>query len=157
MSDARWQQVKALFQATVERLPSERAAFLAAATAGDETLRREVESLLESDTSEIQFTNRLPFRHTPPLPDVSDSATSSDATRAAASIVVGPYRVVGLLGVGGMGEVFSRPRQQIESRRGAESPPDRVRIRPRSPCAVPARGAGAGGAEPSAHCRDLRA
>ena len=60
MTDARWQQVKALFQATVDRPPAERAAFLAAATGSDEALRREIESLLASDTS-IGFTDRLPF------------------------------------------------------------------------------------------------
>ena len=47
MTAARWDQVKALFQATVDRPPSERAAFLAAAVGGDDALRREVESLLE--------------------------------------------------------------------------------------------------------------
>ena len=106
MSDARWQQIKALFQATVDRPPAERASFLAAATGSDEALRREIESLLASDSSEIGFTDRLPFRQMPPLPDVSESATSSDTTSAGAGLIVGPYRVIGLLGVGGMGEVF---------------------------------------------------
>jgi Tol biopolymer transport system component len=106
MSDSRWQQIKALLEAAVERPPSERAAFLVAATGGDETLRREVESLLEWDTSAAGFTDRLPVRQPLPQADHAESATSSEATRAALSIGVGPYRVVGLLGVGGMGEVF---------------------------------------------------
>ena len=106
MTDARWQQIKALLEAAVERPPSERAAFLVAATGGDETLRREVESLLEWDTSAVGFTDRLPGRHTRPVAAGAESAISSEATGAAPSIVVGPYRVVGLLGVGGMGEVF---------------------------------------------------
>ena len=62
MTDARWQQVKALFQATVDRPASERAAFLAAAVGGDEELRREIESLLNADSSDPGFTDRLPFR-----------------------------------------------------------------------------------------------
>ena len=69
MTDARWQQVKALFEATVERPPAERAAFLAAADGGDEALRREIESLLESDSSDPGFTDRLPFRDRSPLAD----------------------------------------------------------------------------------------
>ena len=63
MTDARWQQVKALFQATVDRPASERAAFLAAAVGGDEELRREIESLLNADRSDPGFTDRLPFRN----------------------------------------------------------------------------------------------
>ena len=44
MTDERWQGVKALFQAAVERPIEERDAFLAAATGDDAALRREVES-----------------------------------------------------------------------------------------------------------------
>ena len=107
MTDARWQQVKALFQAAVERPPSERAAFLAAATGGDEALRREIESLLDSHSSEIEITDRPPSPDKSPLAD--DISRSSDATRTGTSIAdthVGPYRVIGPLGAGGMGEVF---------------------------------------------------
>ena len=67
MSDARWQQVKALFQATLERPPAERAAFVAAATGGDDALRREIESLLDSDGSAAGFTDRLPGRDVSPM------------------------------------------------------------------------------------------
>ena len=67
MTDARWQQVKALFEAAVERPPAERGAFLAAATGGDDALRREIESLLESASSDPGFTDRLPFRDRSPL------------------------------------------------------------------------------------------
>ena len=52
MTDDRWRRVKALFQAAVERPPAERDAFLAAHAGGDEALRREVESLLASDTND---------------------------------------------------------------------------------------------------------
>ena len=60
MTDQRWSRVKALFQATVERPLEERNAFLVAATREDEALRREVESLLTSDTSNVSFLDRLP-------------------------------------------------------------------------------------------------
>ena len=111
MTDARWQQVKALFEAAVERPPAERAAFLAAATGGDEALRREIESLLESASSNPGFTNRLPFRDWSPLAaSDAEGLPSGDATRTGAPFLggadVGPYRVIALLGAGGMGEVF---------------------------------------------------
>jgi eukaryotic-like serine/threonine-protein kinase len=111
VTDARWQQVKALFQATLERPPSERSAFLTAAVGGDESLRREVESLLESAGSDVGFTDRLPVRGTSPLMvSASDVLPSGDATRTGTLFGwggnVGPYRVITLLGTGGMGEVF---------------------------------------------------
>ena len=46
MSDPRWTTVDGLFEAALEREPHERAAFLREACGGNETLRREVESLL---------------------------------------------------------------------------------------------------------------
>jgi hypothetical protein len=60
VTDERWPRVKALFQATVERPAEERDAFLAAATGDDAVLRREVESLLASDTADVSFLDRLP-------------------------------------------------------------------------------------------------
>ena len=42
MTKERWAQVKALFYDAIERTPAERAAFVAAATANDEQLRREL-------------------------------------------------------------------------------------------------------------------
>ena len=111
MTDARWHQVKALFQATLERPPSERAAFLAAATGGDDALRREIESLLSADSSEAGFTDRLPFhRASAPPGTFAEDPLSGESTRMgplpAESMDVGPYRVIGRLGAGGMGEVF---------------------------------------------------
>ena len=61
MTDERWPRVKALFQAAVERPTEERHAFLAALTGDDDALRREVESLLTSDASDVSFLDVLPF------------------------------------------------------------------------------------------------
>jgi eukaryotic-like serine/threonine-protein kinase len=95
VTEARWAQVKALFEAAVERPAPERAEFLAAAVDGDETLRLEVESLLRSDDPDAQLTELLQ-RHDA---DLGQAIATLHAT-------IGPYRVVGLLGAGGMGEVF---------------------------------------------------
>ena len=46
MTPERWAQVERLYHAARARPDNERAAFLADACAGDEALRREVESLL---------------------------------------------------------------------------------------------------------------
>ena len=59
MTDDRWQRVKTLFQAAVERPDAERDAFLTSAAGGDDDLRREVESLLASDAADVSLTNRV--------------------------------------------------------------------------------------------------
>ena len=46
MTPERWQQIEKLFYAALEREPNQRAAWLAEACAGDESLREEVEALL---------------------------------------------------------------------------------------------------------------
>ena len=48
MKSERWKQVDSLLQSALERPPAERADFLRQACAGDETLEREVLSLLAS-------------------------------------------------------------------------------------------------------------
>jgi serine/threonine-protein kinase len=105
MTDERWLRVKALFQAAVERPLEERAAFLAAATGDDAPLRREVESLLASDTSHVSFLDQLPVASTSMLAALPMDPTSSH-TALAAGRRVGPYEVVAALGAGAMGEVY---------------------------------------------------
>jgi hypothetical protein len=59
VTDERWLRVKALFQTAV----------VAAATGDDVALRREVESLLTSDTSGASFLDRLPVASASVLAD----------------------------------------------------------------------------------------
>ena len=110
MTEARWAQVKALFQAAVERPASERAEFLHAAAGSDELLRREVESLLRSDDPDAALTKLLQRQdavRAAPI-DTSDVSSADTRTHTASATVttIGPYRGVSLLGAGGMGEVF---------------------------------------------------
>jgi hypothetical protein len=51
MEPGRWQKVARLYQDACDLAPAERSAFLAEACAGDEGLRRKVESLLLQDIS----------------------------------------------------------------------------------------------------------
>ena len=111
MIDERWPRVKALFQDALERLPEERDAFLASATADDAALRREVESLLAADTANAGFLDHLPVARDSVLADpLAALATAMDPapshTVLAAGRRVGPYEIVAPLGAGGMGEVY---------------------------------------------------
>ena len=55
MKPERWEQVAQLYGAALDREGSARAAFLGEACAGDEDLRREVESLLAREGKEASF------------------------------------------------------------------------------------------------------
>ena len=111
MTDERWPRVKALFEAAVERPPAERDAFLTAATGDDDALRREVASLLTSDTSNVSFLDRLPSARESghadllaALPASMDQTLPSPVLTAGCRI--GPYDIVAPLGAGAMGEVY---------------------------------------------------
>src|SRR5262245_61827916 len=99
LSPDRWETVERLYDATLAQPVERRAAFLTEACAGDEELRREVESLLAASHS-------------------GDHALTHGAVTAAAALVsdigqsvligrrIGAYQILGPLGTGGMGEVY---------------------------------------------------
>jgi eukaryotic-like serine/threonine-protein kinase len=92
----RWQKVKELFDAALELAPEERARYLEETSAGDADLRREVEQLLAAHAEAGTFIDR---------PAVQD-ATDLFAGDAQLGQRIGPYKIVRLLGRGGMGSVF---------------------------------------------------
>ena len=100
MTPERWQQVKSLFNAVLEREPRERAAFLDRAANGDAELRREVESLVEAHT-DAGSRYEAPVVSTDPMLDRH----------------VGAYRILRRLGVGGMGAVYLASRSDDQFRR----------------------------------------
>jgi eukaryotic-like serine/threonine-protein kinase len=94
----RWRQVEQIFHAALQRPSDERPAFLTHACAGDENLRREVESLLAHDETGGDF---------PEAPALGTaSGYPRDVDRSLAGQVLGSYRVIGRIGSGGMGEVY---------------------------------------------------
>ena len=110
MTDDRWQRVKALFQAVVERPPEEREAFLAASTRGDDELRREVESLIASDAVNVSALDRLPLAGAEVLADGARMLSAFDETSVKSTLpkglYLGPYEVLEPLGAGAMGQVY---------------------------------------------------
>ena len=134
MTDERWQRVKALFQAAVERPIEERDDFLAAATGDDEALRREVESLLTSDTSDDGFLDHLPVASETGLADsLAAPPASMDHARSHAALTsgvrVGALRNPRPAWCGRHGRRVPRPRHEAQSRSRPEGLARAVRTR----------------------------
>ncbi len=101
MTSERWSQIQGLFLQAIELPPAEREKFLIAVCKDDEFLRRELNSLLACDI--------------PDTPLVNNSFLSANGGRGTTSVSdpvmhmtgrrIGAYRLVRLLGRGGMGSV----------------------------------------------------
>ena len=101
MDPQRLQKIQEIFHAACERqLEGERAAFLRAACGSDGELWREVESLL------AQRSNGSNPLEQPAMKAAAGLLSSATATRLAIGTRLGPYQIEGLLGAGGMGQVY---------------------------------------------------
>src|SRR4030095_603210 len=99
MTAARWQQIDQLFHATLECESRDRASFLAQACEGDESLRREVESLIMAHQQSGSFFEE-------PANDIAAELLSGRETALSTGMSVGHYQIVSLLSESGMGEVY---------------------------------------------------
>jgi serine/threonine protein kinase/Tfp pilus assembly protein PilF len=99
MTPERWQQVERLYQAALEREPSQRSAFLREACAGDEVVRQEVESLLAYQPQAEGFIEA-------PALQMAAQGLSTDQARSLVGRQIGSFKVFSLIGAGGMGEVY---------------------------------------------------
>src|SRR5580765_1753960 len=101
MSADRQRQITELCHAALERNASDRAAFLREACAGDQALRREVESLLRYENAGDQFLER------PAVEEVACLVSSDPESNVdLAGRRLGVYQIEERIGAGGMGEVY---------------------------------------------------
>ena len=99
MTPERWQQVDEIFQAAIELKAEERPAFVESACASDGELRREVESLITADEQGLSFVDEPAFQ-------LAAGILATDEPELEEGQSLGHYEIIGLLGRGGMGEVY---------------------------------------------------
>ena len=100
MSTDRWQRIEQLFHAALEQEPDKRGGFLLNACREDLALRREVESLLAQSGSTGALVDRSAWGEV-------CSANPETCSVSKPAGVLGPYRILKLLGEGGMGAVYA--------------------------------------------------
>jgi serine/threonine protein kinase/tetratricopeptide (TPR) repeat protein len=97
MKPEQWQQIKRLCGAALQRTPGERAQFLSEACEDDD-VRREVEILLAAYESN--------FMEEPVIGEVAEMMVNTAASRLVAGENINHYEILGLIGAGGMGQVY---------------------------------------------------
>jgi serine/threonine protein kinase/Tol biopolymer transport system component len=100
MTPERYQQVGKLFDEALEYAPAERSAFLKQAAGDDTELRLAVEKLLAHQVESAEFLAR-------PALDVAAALLARNQTPSVIGQQLGHYRILSLLGAGGMGEVYA--------------------------------------------------
>src|SRR5437867_11662954 len=99
MTPERWQQIDQLFHAALQCEPNQRAAFVVESCGGDKLLQKEIDDLLAAHDRSENFIETS-------AADVAAELLAKGEDGLTAGQTVGPYKIVDLLGAGGMGRVY---------------------------------------------------
>ncbi len=103
MNPERWRQIEQIYNSVLERRPEDRETFLCEACAGDENLRKEVESLLACDGRAEHFIEQ-PAMEVAAQVMAKDKGDANFESRIGRSVA--HYRIIEKIGEGGMGIVY---------------------------------------------------
>ncbi|HEY6189184.1 MAG TPA: protein kinase [Pyrinomonadaceae bacterium] len=102
-----WQNLQSLFHTALSLKTEDRAAYLARECVQDEGLRQEVESLLEATEQRDGFLEQ-------PALSLGMQVLSSDSTDGLTNQLIGSFKILSVLGKGGMGNVYLAEDTQLE-------------------------------------------
>ncbi len=99
MNIEQWQQVKVIFEASLELEPAARLPFIAEQSFGDEAVRQSAEKMLD-DFAQVED-----FLETPALVEFESLVSETELSDEIGHLI-GAYRVISEIGRGGMGVVY---------------------------------------------------
>lgn len=106
MDSARWERIQSLFHDAADLPPSKQRTFLEAACGADKELVAEVLAMLDQDASGHSLLDRS-------LADIAQETLAKSVPPSLILKEFGPYRILKLLGEGGMGVVYLAERTDL--------------------------------------------
>src|SRR5207245_8691250 len=106
MKPERWGKIESIFHKALEAEESRRAAVLEESCAGDEDLRREVESLLAHHNEAGSFIETPAFEAKGSTAGVRAIPAAANSRPDLKGALVAHYRILDEIGIGGMGVVY---------------------------------------------------